>query len=50
MNYMDRGMGGSRGGDRGSEPLPWNFGKNVLIGFVKWYSFDIAQHLRKIQS
>ena len=43
-------MGGSRGGDRGSGPPPWNFGKNVLIGFVKWYWFDIAQHLCKIQS
>ena len=31
-------------------PTPWNFGKNVLIGFVKWYWFDIAQHLCKIQS
>ena len=39
------------GGDRGSgPPPPWNFGKNVLIGFVKWYWFDIAQHLCKIQS
>ena len=42
-------MGGSRGGTGGPDP-PWNFGKNVLIGFVKWYWFDIAQHLCKIQS
>ena len=31
------GMHGSRGGDRGSgppPPLPRNFGKNVVIGFV----------------
>ena len=33
------------GGDRGSGPPP-----GVLIGFVKWYWFDIAQHLCKIQS
>ena len=39
-----------RGGDRGVRTPPWNFGKNVLIGFVKWYWFDIAQHLCKIQS
>ena len=25
-------MGGSRGGP----DSPWNFGKNVLVGFVKW--------------
>ena len=37
------------GGTGGLDP-PWNFGKNVLIGFVKWYWFDIAQHLCKIQS
>ena len=37
------------GGTGGPDP-PWNFGKNVLIGFVKWYWFDIAQHLCKIQS
>ena len=36
-------------GTGGPDP-PWNFGKNVLIGFVKWYWFDIAQHLCKIQS
>ena len=35
------------GGTGGPDP-PWNFGKNVLIGFVKWYWFDIAQHLCKI--
>ena len=37
------------GGTGGPDP-PWNFGKNVLIGFVKWYWFDIAQHLCKIQT
>ena len=37
------------GGTGGPDPL-WNFGKNVLIGFVKWYWFDIAQYLCKIQS
>ena len=37
------------GGTGGPDP-PWNFGKNVLIGFVKWYWFNIAQHLCKIQS
>ena len=37
-------------GTGGPDPPPWNFGKNVLIGFVKWYWFDIAQHLCKIQS
>ena len=45
----NRFMGGSRGGTGSPDP-PWNFGKNVLIGFVKWYWFDIAQHLCKIQS
>ena len=40
------------GGTGGPEtpPPPWNFGKNVLIGFEKWYWFDIAQHLCKLQS
>ena len=42
--------GGGGGGRNGGLDPPWNFGKNVLIGFVKWYWFDIAQHLCNIQS
>ena len=46
-------MGGSRGGGGGTggpDPPGILAGRKVLIGFVKWYWFDIAQHLCKIQS
>ena len=49
FSFLDTVLADPEGGTGGLDP-PWNFGKNVLIGFVKWYSLDIAQHLCKIQS